>query len=87
MRTRASIMAKQAIDYEYELTRHMCEGCNKVHGGGRTLTGYICTMWNAQVKPGMYVRANECPMNPRKRKVVTGKVRVGQGRTKQGGNR
>lgn len=78
MRSRAQMMAKVKIDYEHEANRHMCEGCNKVHGEGRTLTGYVCTMWNAQQIPGMYVRANECPANPRKRQAVGRKVLVGQ---------
>ena len=80
-------MARTKIDYDHEATRHMCEGCNKVHGGGVTMLGYVCTMWNQQAKPGMYLRANECPANPRKRPEFTGKVHVGQGKTKAGGNR
>ena len=72
------IRSKTKIDYEHEATRHMCEGCNKVHGEGVTLLGYICTMWNAQVKPGMYLRANECPHNPRRRPLAGRKVLVGQ---------
>jgi hypothetical protein len=69
-------MAKLHTDYEYEATRHMCEGCNKVHGGGRTLLGFVCTTY--LVKPSMYVRANECPMNKRIRKQAGRKVLVGQ---------
>jgi len=86
MRTRASIMQKQKIDYDYEATRPMCEGCNKLHGGGRVMTGYICTMYN-YVVPSMYLRANECPRNPRKRTGKVEKVHVGQGKTRAGGNR
>ena len=86
MRTRATIVQKQKIDYEYEANRHMCEGCSKLHGGGRVLTGYVCTMYN-YVAPSMYLRANECPANPRRRPINTGKVHVGQGKTKAGGNR
>lgn len=85
MRTRKSMMAKVKIDYDYEASRPMCIGCNKLFAGGRILTGYKCMAYLH--RPSMYVRADECPMNPRIRPVVTGKVRVGQGRTKQGGNR
>jgi hypothetical protein len=85
MRSRASMQRVQ-FDYEAELARHMCEGCNKVHGGGRTLTGYVCTMYN-YVPPKMFRDANECPHNYRRRKLVRGKVHVGQGKTKAGGNR
>jgi hypothetical protein len=82
MRTRASIDAKAKIDYKYEATRPMCEGCN--HTVGRTLTGYVCQAY--KTKPSMYVRANECPCNSRLRPIVGGKVRAGQGKTKAGGN-
>lgn len=87
MRSRQSIMKTKRPDYEYEATRPMCAGCNKVHGEGVTLLGYVCTMWNAQVKPSMYLRADECPHNPRKRPPMNSKIRVGQGKTRQGGNR
>jgi len=70
MRSRASMVRKK-IDYEYEANRPMCEGCNKDEDGA-------CTMWVAGVVPGMYVRANECPHNPRKRPVKGRKVLVGQ---------
>jgi hypothetical protein len=73
------------IDYEFHATRHMCEGCNKVHGGGRTLLGYVCTTF--RTKPHHYVGAGECPMNIRLRPPVGRKVHVGQGKTKAGGNR
>ena len=80
------VVRREQFDYEAELARHMCEGCNKAHGGGRTLLGYVCTMYN-RVAPKMFRDANECPHNYRRRKLVVGKVRVGQGRTSQGGNR
>ena len=67
---------REQFDYEAEMARHMCEGCNKVHGGGRTLLGYVCTMYNRKA-PKMMIDANECPHNYR-RKRLTGKVRVGQ---------
>ena len=86
MRTRASIEQKQKIDYEFESSRHMCEGCEKAHGGGRVMTGYICTVYN-YVAPGMYLRANECPVNARKRPVRSIKIHVGQGKSRAGGNR
>ena len=84
MRTRASIMNKAKIDYDFEASRNMCEGCNKVHGGGRTMLGFVCTMF--LTKPGMYVRADECPMNKRIRRPLWKKVYAGQGKTKAGGN-
>lgn len=80
------VMRREQFDYEAEEARHMCEGCNKVHGGGRTMTGYVCTMYN-YVAPKMFRDANECPHNYRRRKLVAGKVHVGQGKTKAGGNR
>ena len=85
MRTRKSMQRVQ-FDYEAELARHMCEGCNKPYGGGRILTGYVCTMYDRR-PPQMYIDANECPHNTRRRKIVRGKVHVGQGKTKAGGNR
>ena len=81
MRTRNSIMAKAKIDYDYEATRHMCEGCAKLWAGGRVLTGYVCTIF--VTKPGLYLRANQCPMN--KRIVPKGNVKVRVGQQKQGG--
>lgn len=80
------VIRREQFDYEAEEARHMCEGCNKVHGGGRTLTGYVCTMYNYS-PPSLFVKANECPHNYRRRKLVRGKVHVGQGKTKAGGNR
>jgi hypothetical protein len=50
------------------------------------LTGYVCTMYNYS-PPSLFVKANECPHNYRRRKLVAGKVHVGQGKTKAGGNR
>jgi hypothetical protein len=50
------------------------------------MTGYVCTMYN-YVAPKMFRDANECPHNYRRRKLVAGKVHVGQGKTKAGGNR
>jgi len=85
MRTRASLQRKQ-FDYEAEMERHMCEGCNKVYAGGRVLTGYICTMYAARKAPKIMIEADECPHNYR-RKRLGGKVRVGQGKGYQGGNR
>lgn len=82
MRTRKSIMAKVKVDYDYEASRPMCAGCNH---GGRVLIGTKCHMFATQ--PSMYVRANECPANPRIRPAGGAKLRVGQGKTKQGGNR
>jgi len=78
MRTRASMQRKQ-IDYEYEASRPMCEGCDK------QVTPGCCYMFKEI--PGMYRRADECPRNPRKRPPIGSKIRVGQGKTKQGGNR
>jgi len=75
MRARKSMQRIQ-FDYEAEMARPMCEGCNKVHGGGRVLTGYVCTMYNYR-PPMMFIEADECPHNYR-RKRLTGKVRVGQ---------
>jgi len=82
----AKVRSKSGIDYEYEATRPMCEGCNKLHGGGRVMTGYVCTMYNYSA-PGMYVRADECPANARKRPAKYAKIHAGQGKTKAGGNR
>lgn len=73
------IKAKIRIDYKHEATRHMCEGCNKAVDS----TTFQCAMWNAGVIPAMYVRANECPHNPRKRKVVGGRKQL-VGQQKQG---
>lgn len=78
MRTRASIMKQKKIDYNYEATRPMCEGCMGVGDDE------ICTIYYPI--PGMYVRADECPSNPRKRPPITSKVRVGQGKGRSGGN-
>jgi hypothetical protein len=70
MRTRTSIMNKGKIDYEYEASRPMCEGCE----------GCVYA-----AKPSMYVRADKCPRNPRRRPPRGGKVRVGQQRNVWGG--
>lgn len=70
-----------AFNYQAELDRHMCEGCNKRSG---TLIDY-CKMYN-RVPPTMYIKADECPHNYRRRQIVLGKVHVGQGKTKAGGN-
>lgn len=79
------IQRKEKFDYDAELARHMCAGCNKALGGGRTLMGYVCTMYNRQA-PKIMREANECPQNYRRRR-IGGKVRVGQGKGFQGGNR
>lgn len=68
---------REAFDYEAEAARHMCEGCNKVHGGGRTMTGYVCTMYNYS-PPSIYAKANECPHNVKRRRLTGKKVLVGQ---------
>jgi len=80
-----AVKAKVKIDYAYHAARHMCEGCNKLHGGGRVMTGYVCTAY--QTQPSMYVRANQCPMNLRIKEAKSTKIHVGQGKTKAGGNR
>lgn len=79
MRTRASMQRKK-IDYQYEADRHMCEGCDK-----RAIDIGDCLMY--ATTPSMYLRANECPRNPRKRPPIGSKIRVGQGKTRAGGNR
>lgn len=86
MRTRASMQKKQ-FDYEAELKRPMCQGCNKLYGGGRTLLGWVCTMYAARKAPKMMIEADECPHNYRRRRIVKGKIHVGQGKTRAGGNR
>jgi len=65
------VQRKEVFDYEKEANRHMCEGCNKCI--------YV-------TPPSVYVRANECPHNVKRRR-IGGKVRVGQGKGFQGGNR
>lgn len=87
MIVRKRLIEKVKIDYDWHKTRHMCDGCNKVYAGGRTLLGFICTMWNNRTIPGMYVRADQCPMNPRLKPLKGPKTHVGQGKTKAGGNR
>lgn len=82
---RARMLKKDSIDYDHEENRHMCEGCSGLYAGGRILTGYKCTSY--LTAPSMYVRANECPRNPRARRPGFVKVHVGQGKTKAGGNR
>lgn len=88
MRTRKSIMKQEKFDYEAELTRHMCEGCvsaNKradIHSNMNLR--YVCNAY--ATAPSMYVRADECPRNPRRRQLIKGKVRVGQGKGRSGGN-
>jgi hypothetical protein len=77
MRTRSS-MRQPAFDYEAEMARHMCAGCNKAHAGGRILTGYFCTMRFNGVIPRMHLEANECPMNYRRKRLTGRKVLVGQ---------
>jgi len=82
---RARMVKKDSIDYDHEETRPMCEGCESLYAGGRILTGWKCMAYAS--RPSMYVRANECPRNSRARRPAWQKVRVGQGRTSQGGNR
>jgi len=78
-------MIRKQFDYEAELKRPMCQGCDKLYAGGRVLTGWICTMYAARMAPKMMREANECPHNYRRRK-AGGKVRVGQGKGRSGGN-
>lgn len=77
-------MNKSNIDYDHEETRPMCEGCNKATET-TSFPGLKCNMF--ATKPSMYVRADECPANPRQRRPGFVKVRVGQGKGKAGGNR
>jgi len=79
-----AILRKETFDYEAELARPMCEGCNKLYAGGRILTGWKCTAY--RTRPSLFVKADECPMNYRRRQ-ISKFVRVGQGRGSQGGNR
>jgi hypothetical protein len=69
-------MQRVQFDYEAEEARHMCAGCNKALGGGRTLLGYVCTMYNRKA-PKIMVEADECPQNYRRRKIGR-RGRVGQ---------
>lgn len=71
MRTRKSLIRKQ-FNYEAEMARPMCQGCTKASG---TLVHY-CTMYN-RVAPKIFVDANECPHNYR-RKRINKRGRVGQ---------
>lgn len=71
---------RETFDYEAEQARHMCAGCDKAHGGGRTMLGYVCTMYDRKA-PKMMLDANECPHNYRRVR-AGGKVR--QGQQKQG---
>lgn len=80
-----AIIRKEKFDYQAELDRHMCEGCNKLYAGGRVLTGYHCTMYAARKAPKIMIDANECAHNYRRRPIKKF-VRVGQGRGSQGGN-
>lgn len=79
MRTRRS-MRTPPYNYEAEMKRPMCKGCTKASG---TLVHY-CTMYN-RTPPVMFIEADECPHNYR-RKRLGGKVRVGQGKGRSGGN-
>lgn len=87
-------MAKkqEKFDYKAELDWQMFEGCNKA-----TMVRIIdsapvkeiivevkCSMYDHR-PPAMYVTANECPHNKRRRK-INKKGRVGQGKGRSGGN-
>ena len=97
MRTRKSIMKKEMFDYEAEENRPMCEGCNKLldeseHrffrvSDDKLIVGNYCGMYARKHAPKMMLDANECPQNYRRRRIIRGKVHVGQGKTKAGGNR
>jgi hypothetical protein len=88
-------MQRKQFDYEAELARPMCQGCNKYNVEGvrfirisdeKLLVGNYCTMYAARKAPKIMIEADECPHNYRRRR-AGGKVRVGQGKGYQGGNR
>lgn len=56
-------MQRQPFDYEAEAARDMCQGCAKC-------------IYNH--RPRIYVKANECPHNAKRRRLAGRKILVGQ---------
>jgi hypothetical protein len=77
------------ITETYEETRiqdepklcYLCDGCSKLNmadEGRCSVYAYV---------PHLFRTYNECPFNQRKKTAEKKKIRVGQGKTKAGGNR